>query len=71
MSNRIQEMTDEELVDHYRDMQHLPVDTDTVDGIKSLAYYQAIVREIAHRFAIQVENKEVEDDQTDSCYPGI
>ena len=62
MSNKIMEMTDEELVSHYRDMQCLPVDTSTKEGINNLAYYQGIVRQMARRFAILVENREVEDE---------
>ena len=61
MSNRIHDMTDDELVSHYRDMQHLTVDTSTKEGISNLAYYQGIVRQMASRFAILVENREIED----------
>lgn len=62
MSNKIMEMTDEELVSHYRDMQCLSVDTSTKEGISNLAYYQALVRQMARRFAIIVENREDEDE---------
>lgn len=62
-NNIIQKMTDGELVDHYRDMQHLPVDITTSKGKGDLAFFQAIVREMAMRFVIHVENEE-EDDGT-------
>lgn len=62
MSNKIMEMTDEELVSHYRDMQSLSVDVSTKEGIYNLSYYQGIVRQMARRFAILVENREVEDE---------
>ena len=62
MSNKIMEMTDEELVSHYRDMQGLSVDASTKEGIENLRYYQCIVRQMASRFAILVENREVEDE---------
>lgn len=62
MSNKIMEMTDEELVSHYRDMQGLSVDTSTKEGIENLSYYHCIVRQMARRFAILVENREVEDE---------
>ena len=62
MSNKIMDMTDEELVSHYRDMQCLSVDTSTKEGISNLAYYQGIVRQMARRFAILVENREVDDE---------
>lgn len=62
MSNKIIEMTDEELVSHYRDMQGLSVDVSTKEGIYNLRYFQSIVRQMAGRFVILVENREVEDD---------
>ena len=62
MSNKIMEMTDEELVSHYRDMQCLSVDTSTKEAISNLAYYQALLGQMARRFAILVENREVEDE---------
>lgn len=58
MSNRIEDYTDMELVLHYRDMQHLSVDTSTKEGLDYLRYYQRLVREMARRFAILIENKE-------------
>lgn len=62
MSSQIYDYTDEELVEHYRDMQSLTVDVNTSKGIGDLAYFQGIVREMARRFAIQVENREVDDE---------
>ena len=62
MSNKIMEMTDDELVSHYRDMQCLSVDTSTKEGLDNLRYYQGIVRQMARRFAILVENREIEDE---------
>jgi hypothetical protein len=63
MSNRIEDYTDEELVLHYRDMQHLSVDTSTKEGLDYLRYYQRLVREMAGRFAILIENREAADDE--------
>lgn len=63
MSNRIEDYTDEELVLHYRDMQHLSVDASTKEGLDHLRYYQRLVREMARRFAILIENKEAADDR--------
>lgn len=65
MSYQFNDMPDDELVDHYRDMQHLPVDSTKVETVQGLAYYQGIVREMARRFAIRVENEEVEDEQSE------
>lgn len=65
MSYQFNDMPDDELVDHYRDMQHLPVDSTKVEVVQGLAYYQGIVREMARRFAIRVENEEVEDEQSE------
>lgn len=62
MSSQKFDYTDEELVEHYRDMQSLTVDVSTPKGIGDLAYFQSIVREMARRFAILVENREVEDE---------
>lgn len=63
MSNRIEDYTDEELVLHYRKMQHLSVDASTKEGLDYLRYYQRLVREMARRFAIIIENKEAADEQ--------
>ncbi len=63
MSNQIEDYTDEELVSHYRDMQHLSVDSSTKEGLDNLRYYQRLVRQMASRFAILIENKEAADDQ--------
>lgn len=63
MSMRIEDYTDEELVLHYRDMQHLSVDTSTKEGLDYLRYYQRLVREMSRRFAILIENKEAADDR--------
>ncbi len=65
MSYRFDDMRDDELVMHYRDMQHLTVDVSTSKGMGDFAYYQGIVREMARRFAIRVENEEVEDEQSE------
>lgn len=65
MSYQFNDMPDDELVDHYRDMQHLPVDLNKIEVVQGLAYYQGIVREMARRFAIRVENEEVEDEQSE------
>lgn len=65
MSYRFDDMPDDDLVMHYRDMQHLPVDSTKVEAVQGLAYYQGIVREMARRFAIRVENEEVEDEQSE------
>lgn len=62
MSKWIEEYTDEELVLHYRDMQHLSVDASTKEGLDYLRYYQRLVREMARRFAIFIEDKEAADD---------
>lgn len=62
MSNRIEDYTDEELVLHYRDMQHLSVDASTKEGLDYLRYYQRLVREMARRFAILIENMETPDE---------
>ena len=62
MSNKIHDMPDDELVMHYRDMQHISVDVSTSKGVCDLAYFQGIVREMARRFAIRVENEEIEDE---------
>lgn len=61
MSNKIEDYTDEELVSHYRDMQHLSVDASTKEGLDNLRYYQRLVREMARRFAILVEANEVQN----------
>lgn len=63
MSNRIEDYTDEELVLHYRDMQHLSVDASTNEGFDYLKYYQRLVREMARRFATLIENVEAVDDK--------
>lgn len=65
MSYQFNDMPDDKLVDLYRDMQHLPVDSTKVEVVQGLAYYQGIVREMARRFAIRVENEEVEDEQSE------
>lgn len=66
MSYQFNDMPDDELVDQYRDMQHLPVDSTKVEVVQGLAYYQGIVREMARRFAIRVENEEVAADEKKS-----
>ena len=63
MSYRFDDMRDDDLVMHYRDMQHLPVDLTKVEVVQSLAFYQGIVREMARRFAIRVEDEEIEDEE--------
>ena len=62
-NNTILEMTDDELVEHYRDMQHLPVDTSTSKGKRDLAFFQVIVGEMASRFAINVESRDADDEE--------
>ena len=62
MSYQFNDMPDDDLVMHYRDMQHLPVDLNKMEVVQNLAYYQGIVREMARRFAIRVENEEIEDE---------
>ena len=65
MSYQFNDMPDDELVDHYRDMQHLPVDLTKFEVVQNLAYYQGIVREMARRFAILVENGAVENEEAE------
>lgn len=70
MSNRIEDYTDEELVLHYRDMQHLSVDASTKEGLDYLRYYQRLVREMARRFAELIESNE-EDQMSDNGIKAI
>lgn len=66
MGYQLADMDDSSLVAHYRELSHLPVNLDSPEGV-NLAFYQAICREMCRRFAIRVENKELEkenDDQT-------
>lgn len=65
MSYKFDDMPDDDLVMHYRDMQHLPVDSTKVEAVQGLAYYQGIVREMARRFAILVENRGVENEEAE------
>ena len=60
MSNRIEDYTDEELVEHYRDMQHLSIDVSSSKGIGNLAFFHGLIREMARRFAELIESNEEE-----------
>ena len=66
MSESMKEMPDDDLVMHYRDMQHMTIDVDKAGGVANLAYYQGIVREMARRFAIVVENRDVENEEAEN-----
>lgn len=52
MSDIIRTMTNEELVDHYREMEHLPK-PDTPDH--NTEFFQNMVLEMAKRFAVMIE----------------
>ena len=52
MSDIIRTMTNEELVDHYREMEHLPK-PDTPD--RNTEFFQNMVLEMAKRFAAMIE----------------
>lgn len=65
MSYKLDKWTDEELVENYREMQHLAVDVSTSKGIGDLALYEGLVREMARRFAILIENKAAAVDPID------
>lgn len=53
--NRLTDMTDEELADHYYDMAHLPLTPETKDH--DLAFFLDVVMEMAARFARTVQDK--------------
>lgn len=65
MGYQLDDMDDSSLVAHYREMSHLPVNLDFPEGVSNLAFYQAICREICRRFAIRVENEELEEENDD------
>lgn len=52
MSDIIRTMTNEELVDHYREMEYLPK-PDTPDH--NTEFFQNMVFEMAKRFAVMIE----------------
>lgn len=59
--NKIILMNDEELADHYYDMAHLPLTSETKDH--DWAFFHAVVMEMAARFARNVvEQKEAADE---------
>lgn len=60
MSYRLDKWTDEELVEHYSEMQHLPIDVSSSKGIGDLAFFHGLVREMARRFALLIENVAIE-----------
>lgn len=65
MGYQLADMDDSSLVAHYRELSHLPVNLDFPEGVSSLAFYQGICREMCRRFAIRVENEELEEENDD------
>ena len=65
MSYKLDKWTDEELVENYREMQHLAVDVSSSKGIGDLALYQGLVREMARRFAELIESNEEPEEAAD------
>lgn len=70
MSYRLNDMTDEELVDHYSEMAHLPIDA--ASGSDKV-FFGELLAEIAHRFSLIVysredpeEPEEAADDDSDN-----
>ena len=55
MSYRLNDMTDEELVDHYSEMAHLPIDAGS-DSDK--VFFRELLVEMAHRFSLIVYSRE-------------
>ena len=55
MSYRLNDMTDEELVDHYSEMAHLPIDA--ASGSDKV-FFGELLAEIAHRFSLIVYSRE-------------
>lgn len=63
MNDSIHSMRNDELVLHYRDMQHIPIDTKTDKDVYARDYFQRLLLEMASRFAIMIENEELEDEE--------
>lgn len=51
----VNDMRNDELVDHYYELKHLPADDE-----KTAKFYEDIIREMASRFAIKVENESLD-----------
>lgn len=51
----VKDMKNDELVDHYYELKHLSADDE-----ETAKYYKEIIREMANRFAIKVENESLD-----------
>lgn len=65
MSYKLDKWTDEELVENYREMQHLAVDVSSSKGIGDLALFEGLIREMARRFAKLIENNKEPEEAAD------
>ena len=65
MSYRLNDMTDEELVEHYTEMAHLPIDA--ASGSEKVFFGELLV-EIAHRFTLIVYSREEPEEPEEAEY---
>ena len=64
MSYRLNDMTDEELVDRYSEMAHLPIDD---ASCSDKVFFREFLVEIAHRFSLIVFSREDPEGQEEAA----